>query len=438
MNWKACVIWFCTTATLLARNGAVETRDGKVYEGAIRFYRDSVIVANAQLDFIANIPTTNVLDLTFGKDEEQFIFPDPWKEVSSSDGALPFPWKSVDIGKGRIRGNAEYVGSILRLYSGGVGFSEEMDAWHFLYKPVRGDSEIVARVVHIEHPGSHAKAGIMMRESLAENDPQVSLMLTAGHDGQFNWRERPASPAQRLAQAELMPPYWIKLRRDADTFTAFKSSNGRNWAVLHQVTLPMKPDIYVGLSAAGLGEEFLNRATIDNIKEAPSVPVTPWIPTIQFRSGSLSVGRITGFTNGSLILPGFPERRTFALNAVANVLFQWLPARSSWLLNSGKKGVLLASGEFVEGDLFAIENGKLVMSSVLYGINYYRMDSEVIALVLQKPMHVQNQIEVRTNDGSAWMGTALEFAENEVVLKEPGLGRRTIPIYELAEIRCER
>jgi hypothetical protein len=148
-------------------------------------------------------------------------------------------------------------------------------------------------------------------------------------------------------------------------------------------------------------------------------------------------GRLAAFTNSSLVIPGAPERRIVALNAVANILFQWLPARYSWLLNSGKKGALLTTGEFVEGDLFAIENGKIVISSVLFGLNYYRMDSEVVALVLQKPLRFKNQVEVRTTDGSAWMGTAMEIADNEIVLREPGLGKHTIPIYELAEIRCQ-
>jgi hypothetical protein len=437
MKWKACVVWFCTAATLLARNGAVETRDGKLYEGAIRFYPDSVIVANARRDFIAHIPTTNVLELTFQKEEERFVFPDPWGEIVSPDGNLPFPWKNVDIGKSRIRGNAEYVGSVIRLYSGGVGFSEEMDACHYLYKPVKGDSEIVARVVHIQRPDSNAKAGIMMRESLAENARQVSLTLMAGHAGEFSWREQPAERLHRLARPELVPPYWIKMRRDADTFTAFKSENGRTWTLLHQVPLPMKQDVFVGLSAAGFGEDFLSRATIDNLKEAPSVPVTPWVPTIQLLSGSTMSGRLSAFTNSSLMISGVPERRSVALNAVANVLFQWLPGRYSWLLNSGRKGALLTSGEFVEGDLFAIENGKVVISSVLFGLNFYRMDSEIVALVLQKPLSVKSQVEVRTTDGSAWMGTGMEIADNEIVLREPGLGKHIIPIYDLAEIRCQ-
>ena len=437
MKFKACVVWFCTAATLMARNGAVETREGKIYEGAIRFYPGSVIVANARRDFIAQIATSNVLELTFQKEEERIVFPDPWDEVVSPDGNPPFPWKNVDIGKGRIRGNAEYVGSVVRLYSGGVGFSEEMDACHFLYKPIKGDSEIVARVIHIQRPDSNAKAGIMMRESLAENARQVSLTLMAGHPGEFSWREQPAQRLHRLARPELVPPYWIKVRRDADTFSAFKSDNGRNWALLHQVPLPMKQDIFVGLSAAGFGEDFLSRATIDNLKEAPSVPVTPWVPTIQTLSGSTMSGRLTAFTNGSLVIPGPPERRVVPLSGVANVLFQWLPARYSWLLNSGKRGALLASGEFVEGDLFAIENGKIVISSVLFGLNYYRMDSEIVALVLQKTLRVKNEVEVRTTDGSAWKGTALEIAENEIVLREPGLGKHTIPIYDLAEIRCQ-
>jgi hypothetical protein len=50
---------------------------------------------------------------------------------------------------------------------------------------------------------------------------------------------------------------------------------------------------------------------------------------------------------------------------------------------------------------------------------------------------VKNQVEVRTTDGSDWVGTGLEIADNEIILREAGLGKHTIPIYELAEIRCQ-
>jgi hypothetical protein len=141
--------------------------------------------------------------------------------------------------------------------------------------------------------------------------------------------------------------------------------------------------------------------------------------------------------NGSgLFLSGAPAREPLPTRLVANIQFQWLPARWSWLLSSGKKGVLLNNGEFVEGDFIGVEKGKIVVSSILFGIKSYRMDQELIALVLQNPIKNLNPIEVRTTDGSAWFGTAMEMADNEIVLKEPALGRHAIPLYDLAAVRC--
>jgi hypothetical protein len=85
-----------------------------------------------------------------------------------------------------------------------------------------------------------------------------------------------------------------------------------------------------------------------------------------------------------------------------------------------------------------IENGKLILSSVLFGIKFYRMDDELIALVLRKPAQNKSQVEVRTTDGSAWIGTGFEMADNEIVLKESALGKYAIPIYDLAEVRFQR
>jgi hypothetical protein len=434
MKWKLLVFWLCSLASALARQGAVETRDGKIYEGAIRFLPGSVLVVSSVRDLMVRIPTTNVMELTFHKDEEAALLPDPW-EVTAEDGNLPAPWKKEDIGNGKMRGNAEFIGSVVRLYSGGRSVHEAEDACHFVYKPITGDSEIVTRVLQVQRAGARARAGIMMREGLEANAKHVSFALTAGEGGQFTWRDQAGAVAQTSARPGLVAPYYIKLRRDGDTFTAFKSGNGRTWTVLYQVSVPMHPNIYVGLAASGFGEEFVSRAMLDNFKEAPSIPVTACVPTVELLSGSTLAGRIVALNDSGLFLSGSPGRDPIPQRSIANVLFQWLPSRFSSLLNSGKKGVLLTNGEFVEGDFMGIENGKLILSSVLFGIKFYRMDDELIALVLQKPSKAKNLVEVRTTDGSAWTGTGMEIADNEIVLKESALGKHSIPIYDLAGVR---
>jgi hypothetical protein len=434
MKWKAFFCLVCSIASALARQGAVETRDGKIYEGAVRFFPNSVLVVSSARNLMVRIPTTNVLELTFRKDEEAALLPDPW-EVTSDNGNLPISWKKEDIGNGKMRGNAEFIGSVVRLYSGGRSVVEAEDACHFVYKPVTGDSEIVTRVLQVQRAGARARAGIMMREGLEPNAKNVSLVLTAGEGGQFTWRDQAGAVAQMSTRPDLAAPYYIKLRRDGDTFTGFKSVNGRNWTMLYQVSVPMHQEIYVGLAAAGFGEEFVSRAMLDNFREAPSLPVTACVPTVQLLSGSTLAGRIVALNDSGLFLSGGPGREPIQTRMIANVLFQWLPSRFSNILNSGKKGVLLMNGEFVEGDFMGIENGKLVLSSVLFGIKFYRMDDELIALVLQRPSKAKTQVEVRTTDGSAWIGTGMEFADNEIVLKDSALGKHAIPIYELAGVR---
>jgi hypothetical protein len=434
MKWKPFFFLVCSVVSALARQGAVETRDGKVFEGAVRFFPDSVLVVNSARDLMVRIPSTNVLELTFPKADDTALLPESW-DVITEGGNLPLPWRREDIGNGKMRGNAEFIGSVVRLYSGGRNALEAEDSCHFVYKPVTGDSEIVTRVLQIQRAGAKARAGIMMREGLEASARHVSLALTAGEGGQFTWRDQTGAVAQVSTRPDLVAPYYIKLRRDGDTFTGFKSVNGRTWSILYQVNVTMGQKIYVGLSAAGFGEEFVSRAMLDNFKEAPSLPVSSCVPTVQLLSGSTLSGRIVGLNQSGLYLSGAPGRDPIQPRYIANVLFQWLPSRYSQVLNSGKKGVLLMNGEFVEGDFMGIENGKLILSSVLFGIKFYRMDDELIALVLQKPSRAKAQVEVRTTDGSAWIGTGMEIADNEIVLKDSALGKHSIPIYELAGVR---
>ena len=96
---------------------------------------------------------------------------------------------------------------------------------------------------------------------------------------------------------------------------------------------------------------------------------------------------------------------------------------------------LLATGEFVEGGFKGIEKGKAEISSVLFGLRRFDVDDEVIALVLRNTTAGAHQCEVKTVDGSTWLGTAPRLEEGEVVMQERSVARCRVPIYELAELR---
>ena len=98
--------------------------------------------------------------------------------------------------------------------------------------------------------------------------------------------------------------------------------------------------------------------------------------------------------------------------------------------------MVLAGGEFIEGDCRGISDGRARIGSVPLGLVEYDINSEVLALVLRsRSLPARHSCEVRLNDGSRWVGQSLSIESLGVTLQEPRLGRRFIFLHEIAEIR---
>lgn len=97
--------------------------------------------------------------------------------------------------------------------------------------------------------------------------------------------------------------------------------------------------------------------------------------------------------------------------------------------------MLLGKGEYLEGELTRIGEGRVTVSSVLFGLRSYDLEGEVLAVVLHPPARPRIACEVETVDGSTWLGSGFSIGENELWIQEPLLGVVRLPAYQLREIR---
>ncbi len=167
------------------------------------------------------------------------------------------------------------------MQGGGFGIQGTEDSLHFDYRPLSGDGQMVACVVMNEPARGLAKAGVMMRESLAPDAACAAVLVTPTNGIAFQWRERVGEPSElqstplrlidstnrfwRLTgthawqavttDANLVEPaeaklagktYWVKLVRKGNVVSAYCSPTGRNWKWLgsEQVNLPRR--VFVG------------------------------------------------------------------------------------------------------------------------------------------------------------------------------------------------
>jgi len=100
-----------------------------------------------------------------------------------------------------------------------------------------------------------------------------------------------------------------------------------------------------------------------------------------------------------------------------------------------KPGVLLTSGDFVEGSMKSFADGKLWLDSVLFGRKSYVVGAEVVALWIQKPDPVAASFTMRTRDGSILLAKNPVVRDGALILNGSPFRNYRIARDDLIEIR---
>ena len=190
----------------------------------------------------------------------------------TAKGSLPPEWDTKFIGyEQRPWGGAHLADNTYTVRGSGrnIGESGQPDNFQFAYLPVDGDGEIIARITSMTGNNRDPKAGIMLRETLAD-DSRNAAVLMSRVDGLrlYSRSSTGGATAKSSVNSFKTPPYWVKLVRNSNTFTGFISSDGSAWSqVGSPVTISMPLSMYAGLAVtAGNRDGSQNHtATFDSV-----------------------------------------------------------------------------------------------------------------------------------------------------------------------------
>ena len=110
--------------------------------------------------------------------------------------AVPFPWQTRDIGSPSLAGDATYASGTFTLKGTGADIGGTSDQFRFVYQPLAGDGQIVARVTSLTNTNTLAKAGVMIpggpcrqRQALQHlrNADKRRRRPLAHHRRRFDW-----------------------------------------------------------------------------------------------------------------------------------------------------------------------------------------------------------------------------------------------------------
>lgn len=230
---------------------------------------------------------------------------------STGGGSLPSPWLTQDVGAVGTPGSASYGNGTFNIAGAGADIWGTADAFRYVYQSVNGDATIVARVASVQNTNAYAKAGVMLRESLAAGSAHVILDVRPDGNIEFMTRTSTNGSTSYLAGATKAPPAWLKLVRAGNVVTGSVSSNGSTWTVVGSTSTTMSTTATLGMLVNSHNTSALNTSTFDNVTlttggTPPPPPPPPSLPTPWTNQdiGSTGLAGSASYASGAFTVSG--------------------------------------------------------------------------------------------------------------------------------------
>lgn len=185
---------------------------------------------------------------------------------------LPNPWQQSDVGSVAAAGSASVSSGTFTVRGSGADIWGNADGFHYVYQTLTGNGEIVARVTAVQNTDPWAKAGVMIRETLASGSRHAFVCLTPGNGLAFQRRVATGGVSTHTSGGASTAPAWIRLTRSGNTFTAFRSTDGVSWTQVSSDTIAMATQVFLGLAVCSHSNGTINTSTFDNVRVSGAGP----------------------------------------------------------------------------------------------------------------------------------------------------------------------
>ena len=132
------------------------------------------------------------------------------------------------------------------------------DQFRFAYRQVTGDFDIAVRVAALTNLGG-AEAGLMAREFLNGNSKNIFAFALNSKGYRLSSRSTAGGKTATTGSgAASYPNTWIRLKRVGNTFTAFRSVDGKTWTRYATQTMVMNATLDVGMACtSGITSSYI-------------------------------------------------------------------------------------------------------------------------------------------------------------------------------------
>jgi hypothetical protein len=177
-------------------------------------------------------------------------------------------------------GTGTFSNGTYTLTASGSDIWDTNDHFHYVYEPLVGDGQIIARVVNPENaPDFWTKAGLMIRTDLNTGSPNEFMMYTpnTGHqEPVMQWRDGYGQGSGDTGNhgtgttPNVPVPIWLRLDRIGNTFNGYwafdVNGNPGTWQLIGTHSTVMPTTVYVGLALTAHSNGNVATATFDHVQ----------------------------------------------------------------------------------------------------------------------------------------------------------------------------
>lgn len=189
---------------------------------------------------------------------------------------LPAPWTSQDIGAVGMAGSATFSNDTFSVKGAGADIWGSADAFQYVWQPITGDADVIARVATVENVAAWVKAGVMIRQQTSADSAHALMLVSAGNGLAFQRRRATGGVSTSASGIAGAAPVWVKLERRGNTIRAYYSPEGAAWTLVGSDTFTMPPNVYAGLAVSSHTTARLATVTFDNVAVRAPGLAAPW------------------------------------------------------------------------------------------------------------------------------------------------------------------
>jgi regulation of enolase protein 1 (concanavalin A-like superfamily) len=174
------------------------------------------------------------------------------------------------------------------------------DQFEYVYRAWTGDGVVVARVASLEGTDVWAKAGLMIRETLAAGSRHAFVLASPGKGIAFQRRRDTNGLSTHTSGGTGTAPVWLRLERSGAVVSAFRSADGVKWQFIGADTFKLPATVYVGIAVTGNDEAMTATARVSDVSVGPLMPA-------EWKAADVNAPPVVGTTsyeNGMFLLSG--------------------------------------------------------------------------------------------------------------------------------------